>query len=102
MRKIDEQAKNAFMNRKKFKSSNTEVVVIDDLPHLYLHNNLIAKVDNNNDLLINHCGWETRTTSSRLNSLPGVKISVVKGDFIITKMGHMERMPKGWINVNKL
>ena len=99
MRKIDEQAKNAFMNRERFKSSNTEVVVIDDLPHLYLHNNLIAKVDNNNDLLINHCGWETRTTRSRLNSLPGVHIKLVKGDFILHKMGHME---KGWININRL
>lgn len=99
MRKIDEQAKNAFMNRKRFKSSNTEVVVIDDLPHLYLHNNMIAKVDNNNDLLINHCGWETRTTRSRLNSLPDVNIKIVKGDFMLNKMGHMK---KGWINVNKL
>lgn len=102
MRIIDTQARDAFINRKRFRSSNTKVVVINDLPHLYLHNNLIAKVDNNNDLLINHCGWETRTTRSRLNSLPGVKISLVKGDFIITKMGHMERMPEGWINVNKL
>jgi hypothetical protein len=100
MRKIDTQAANAFTNRKRFRSSNTKVDVVDGLPHLYLHNNLIAKVDNNNDLLINHCGWETRTTSSRLNALPGVKITLVKGDFIITKIGHMERMPKGWIKID--
>jgi len=98
MRIIDEQTKNAFINKKRFKSSNTKVEILNGDPHLYLHGHLIAKIENNN-LLINHCGWKTRTTRSRLNSLPGVKINLVKGDFILTKMGHMERMPKGWIYI---
>lgn len=99
MRVIDTQAADAFTNRKRFRSSNTKVDVIDGLPHLYLHNNLIAKIDHDDNLLINHCGWETRTTRSRLNSLPDVYIKLVKGEFILHKMGHME---KGWININRL
>ena len=102
MRIIDTQAADAFINRKRFRSSNTKVDVVDGLPHLYLFGHLIAKIEDDDTLLINHCGWETKTTKARLNALPGVKISLVKGDFIITKMGHMERMPEGWINVNKL
>lgn len=98
MRKIDEQARDAFMNRKRFKSPNTEVKIVDGDSHLYLFGHLIAKLEND-DLLINHCGWETKTTKSRLNSLPGVKIKIVKGDFMLHKMGYME---KGWINVNRL
>jgi hypothetical protein len=99
MRKIDTQAADAFTNRKRFRSKNTKVDIVDGLPHLYLHHNLIAKIEND-EFMINHCGWKTRTTSARLNALPGVKINLVKGDFIITKMGHMERMPKGWIKIN--
>jgi hypothetical protein len=101
MRVIDTKAADAFTNRKRFTSSNTKVDIVDGLPHLYLFGHLIAKIDRDDNLLINHCGWKTRTTSSRLNALPGVRITLVKGDFIITKMGHMERMPEGWINLNK-
>lgn len=98
MRKIDEQARDAFVQRKRFKLRNTKVDIIDGEPHLYLHGNLIAKMENN-ELLINHCGWETVTTKSRLNSLPGVRINLVKGDFMLHKMGHMEER---WINIDRL
>lgn len=98
MRKIDEKARDAFMNRKRFKSPNTEVKIVNGDSHLYLFGHLIAKLEND-ELLINHCGWETRTTSSRLNSLPGVKIKIVKRDFMLDKVGRME---KGWININRL
>ena len=98
MRQIDELARDAFVQRKRFKLRNTKVDIIDGDPHLYLHGNLIAKLENN-ELLINHCGWETATTKSRLNSLPGVHINLVKGNFMLHKMGHMK---KGWINIDQL
>jgi uncharacterized protein YlzI (FlbEa/FlbD family) len=99
MKKIDELAKNAFINKKKFKLKNTKVEIIRDLPHLYLHDNLIAKMDEYGDLLINHCGWETVTTKSRLNALPDVNIKLSKGKFYLNKMEHME---EEWININRL
>lgn len=98
MRKIDELARDAFVERKRFKLRNTKVDIINGDPHLYLHDNLIAKLEDD-DLLINHCGWETRTTSSRLNSLPGVQIKIFKGRFKLNKMGYMD---EGWININRL
>lgn len=98
MRKIDEQARDAFINKKRFKLRNTKVNIIDGEPHLYLHDNLIAKLENN-ELLINHCGWETLTTKSRLNALPGVHIKMIKGKFRLNEMGYMT---KEWININRL
>jgi hypothetical protein len=99
MRKIEQDAKRAFMDNKEFKSSNTKVRVIEGKPHLYLHDNLIAKRDENNELLIRHCGWETTTTMSRLNSLPGVRIRSYKGSFILNELGYMK---DEWYNIDKL
>jgi len=99
MRKIEEKAKRAFLNHENFTNSNTKVRVIEGKPHLYLHDNLIAKRDKNNELLIRHCGWETPTTMSRLNSLPGVRIRSHKGNFILNEMTYMNN---DWYNVDKL
>jgi hypothetical protein len=96
MRQIDVEAKHAFLNNRKFKLSNTEVRLVDGRPHMYLHGNCIAKRDENGDLLINHCGWETKTTKSRLNALPDVHISSHKGDFVLNDI---YIMPSEWINV---
>ena len=96
MRQIDVNARRAFLNNTKFKLSNTEVRLIDGRPHMYLHGNCIAKRDENGDLLINHCGWETPTTRSRLNALPDVKISSYKGSFVLNDI---YIMPSEWINV---
>lgn len=98
MRQIDIQVRDAFVNRKRFKSSNTKVDIVNGYPHLYLHGNLIAKIEDG-DLLINHCSWETRTTRSRLNSLPGVQIKMIKGKFKLNEMGYMDNE---WININRL
>lgn len=95
MRKIDEKTRDAFINRKRFKSSNTKVEILNGDSHLYLHEHLIAKMENN-DLLINHCGWKTVTTKARLNSLPNVHIRLSKGSFILNEMGCMKNE---WINV---
>lgn len=99
MRKIDELAKNAFIHRKPFKLQNTKVEILNGKPHMYLHDNLIAKLNYNDELLINHCGWETVTTKSRLNALPGVNIRMTKGRFVLNEKGYMN---SGWTIVNKL
>lgn len=96
MRKVDKKAVFAFYEQKQFKLGNTEVHIVDGRPHMYLHDNCIAKEDENGDLLINHCGWETSTTQSRLNALPDVNIRKVKGEFVLNDI---YVMPEGWVNV---
>lgn len=96
MRKIDRKAAMAFVNNETLNMNNTKVKIVDNKPHLYLHGNCIAKKDENGDLLINHYGWETNTTRSRLNALPGVNIRSLKGNFVLNNIHVMQN---GWINV---
>ena len=96
MRQIDVLAKTAFCEGRKFKLSNTEVEIFDGKPHMYLHGNCIAKIDENGDLLISHCGWESNTTRSRLNALQDVNIKKYKGDFVLNDIAIMHN---GWMNV---
>lgn len=70
MRKITEQAINAFISGRSFRSSNTET----DGKSLWLHGNLIAKKENGS-LYITNAGWSSNTTKERLNSLPNVRIN---------------------------
>jgi hypothetical protein len=99
MRQIDRDAIRAFQNDKKFKRSNTSVEMINGKPHMYLHGNLIAKKDENGELLIRHAGWETPTTMSRLNAFVGVRIRCHKGNFILNEMTYMN---DDWYNIDKL
>ncbi len=71
MRKITEQAANAFMNAKKFKSGNTTVDVLLNVTVLSLHGNEIAYRYNDpeNTLSITNAGWESNTTKERLNGM---------------------------------
>ena len=71
MRKITEDAVEAFENDKPFKRSNTEVKTGLNTC-LYLHDNLIAKKDNG--LWITNANWMSNTTKERLNGLEGVHI----------------------------
>lgn len=96
MRDIDMEARCAFLNRRKFTSNNTQVKIEDGQPHMYLFGNCIAKMNEEGDLLINHCGWESNTTRNRLNALPDVYIKSVEGSFVLNDVYIMERE---WINV---
>lgn len=96
MRQIDVLATTAFCEHRTLKIGNTRVEIVDNKPHMYLHGNCIAKLNEDNDLLINHCGWETPTTRSRLNALPGVNIRSLKGNFVLNNIHVMQN---GWINV---
>ena len=61
----------AIVNRTNWKSGNTRVVCDTDLDktcHVYLHNNLIAKITYYSVQLFDG-GWQSVTTKSRLNAL---------------------------------
>ena len=82
MRKIEREMIKAIIDRKSFNKANTSVSIgyagtmLDHYKDAYmtikLHGNEIAKYYYNKDntpLYINHCGWKTVTTKSRLNAL---------------------------------
>ena len=70
MRKIEEQMNQAITNNETWKSGNTSVHYSAEYNSstVYLHDNLIAIVDEN-DVEIFDGGWQTSTTKSRLNAL---------------------------------
>jgi hypothetical protein len=80
MRKITEDAVNAFMFNHSFDRSNTSVEFGPDQMEMFLHGNLIA-IKNHKTLVIevSLSGWNTRVTRERLNGIPGVSISTSKG-----------------------
>ena len=82
MRKIEREMIQAIIDRKSFYKANTSVSIEyaglgkahykDAYMSIKLHGNEIAKYYYNKDntpLYINHCGWKTNTTKSRLNAL---------------------------------
>lgn len=77
MTKITQIAVASFMNAQKFKLSNTEVQVLENVTILLYQNNPIAYRYNNPErtISIQNCGWFSNTTKERLNGLPNVKIS---------------------------
>lgn len=70
MRKITQQAVEAMFSRKKFKKSNTEILVDGDYSAMFLHGNKIAEIDKQ-ELFICSRGWKTNTTKERLNGALG-------------------------------
>tara|TARA_R100001594_G_scaffold35638_1_gene65111 strand:- start:249 stop:593 length:345 start_codon:yes stop_codon:yes gene_type:complete len=88
MRKIEREMIQAIINRKSFKKANTSVSIEDTYMSIKLHGNEIAKYYYNKDnspLYINHCGWKTNTTKSRLNAL--IKFVLNDLSFIFQKQG---------------
>jgi hypothetical protein len=79
MRKITEQASDAFHNGRDFRSGNTQVNRRIGGVELALHGHIIAKNISNEGLSINLCGWNTNTTRERLNGLEGVRVYTKKG-----------------------
>jgi hypothetical protein len=77
MRKITEEAVNAFYNPylkgNCFNKGNTWVTHSAGLTTMYLHGHAIAKIEDGK-LFVNHCGYRTATTKERLNGLAGVHI----------------------------
>ena len=72
MRKIERQMNFAISNKANWSSSNTRVEYNDlsNCSSIYLHGHQIATVDHNlKAVKLSSCGYETRTTKSRLNAL---------------------------------
>ena len=64
MRKIDQQAANAFLSNGKMSVGNT--VVSNGL--VTLHGNDIARYINDSHIKINFCGYPTNVTKARINA----------------------------------
>ena len=71
MRKITEQAVQAFRNNERLSKDNTLVDnITGDMVRLWLHGNLIATKDLKTEVVkVSNSGWETTTTKERLNGL---------------------------------
>lgn len=79
MRKITQEAVNAFLNDRPFKKGNTQVHLSKHATRLYLHCNEIAEKQPDGKILINDGGHQTLTTKERLNGLPNVHIKQKDG-----------------------
>lgn len=81
MKVITEKSVQAFMNAKRFKRDNTEVVVLPNVTILKLFGNEIAYRYNDPErtLSVTNCGWFSKTTKERLNGIPNVSIRQTKG-----------------------
>jgi len=66
--KITFDSVDAFLARRSFRRENMEVVVKDNVSYLYLFDNRIG-INTNGMVSISTCGWETRTTFSRLREV---------------------------------
>ena len=82
MREISRKAHDAFINRKRFTSSNTKIEIDNNKDaYMYLFNNLIAKTEGD-DIFISDGGYGySVTTKDRLSAF--VEIRGYKRTFII-------------------
>ena len=72
MRKIERQMNFAISNKADWSGSNTSVSYNNstNCSSIYLHGHQIATVDHNTQAVkLSSCGYETRTTKSRLNAI---------------------------------
>lgn len=86
MRKITKESIKAFYNRKPFKKSNMLVENKEGKTYLRLFDNIIAKLDKNNELFITTAGWNSVTTRERLNGLSGVRLGTKKGQLYLNNV----------------
>lgn len=88
MRKITEQAINAFYNSKPYKNRNTEVFSVNKVESIFtclkLYETIIATL-HNNVLRVTTGGFNTKTTLERLNGLKNIHIKTVKGQMYLNK-----------------
>ena len=78
MRKITKESIKAFYNREPFKKSNMIVENKEGKTYLKVFDNVIAILDEANELLITTAGWNSVTTRERLNGLSGVRLRTKK------------------------
>src|SRR6056300_21992 len=68
MRKIEREMCKAIALEKDWKSGNTQVITINDVAWVYLHDNHIATVYDDS-VEVYDGGWQSNTTKSRLNAI---------------------------------
>lgn len=96
--KISQDAAEAFMAGRYFKRSNTEVNYYGSKTVLLLlYGNLIATRDTDAEYFDISTAYTTRTTLSRLNALPGVRLNVRRG--IMHFCGKPIQSGESWIRV---
>lgn len=85
MRKVSQNAINAFLNASKFGESNTSVIVEPNVTILVLFGNKIAYRYNDPEktLSITTCGYNTNVTIEKLNALPNVRVNRSKGNLYL-------------------
>lgn len=84
MRKITQNAINAFLSGKNFSGGNTCVQCSSHTVTMFLHGNDIATREiDTGKIYIQNAGWPTRTTKERLNGIPGVSIQQKKGKWYL-------------------
>ena len=86
MRKITKESINAFYNRKPFKKSNMVVENGEGKTYLKLFGNVIATLDEVNELFITTAGWNSVTTRDRLNGLNEVRLGTKKGQLYLNNI----------------
>lgn len=98
MRKITEEAIEAFNYNEDFKKSNTQVMTGGRQTELYLFGNLIAiKNIRTGELSITNCGYQTVTTKERLNGLRGVSIRQKQGVWYLNG----KEWNGSWVNMSE-
>ena len=78
MRKITKESIKDFYNREPFKKSNMIVENKEGKTYLKVFDNVIAILDEVNELFITTAGWNSVTTRERLNGLSGVRLGTKK------------------------
>ena len=78
MRKITKESIKAFYNREPFKKSNMIVENKEGKTYLKLFDNVIAILDEANELYITTAGWNSVTTRERLNGLSEIRLGTKK------------------------
>ena len=70
MRKIEREMVEAIRSLRDWRKDNTEVSfdMNSGVSTVYLHDNPIAEVGED-FVRVDHCGWQTNTTKSRLNAI---------------------------------
>lgn len=69
MRTIENEMRAAISALRNWKKSNTEVRMSDNVAHVYLHGNEIARIWPDGRRKFSNAGFRTATTKSRLNAL---------------------------------
>lgn len=84
MRKITQNAINAFLSGKNYCEGNTSVQCSGYTVTMFLHGNDIATREiETGRIYISNAGWPTATTKERLNGIPGVFIQQRKGTWYL-------------------